>query len=359
VDHEVLTLRKPAPGRRATLWRAALHAQGVAAEPSDVQAVADLFALTPAQIAAAAAAVGRSHDGVGLDVLAQRARDQCGSGLQTLARPVEPVYGWDDLVLPPASLLRLHELAAAIRHRHQVFDAWSFRRLSGGFSSVRVLFSGASGTGKTMSAAVIAGELGLQLCRVDLSSVVSKYIGETEKNLERVFAAAEDANALLMFDEADALFGKRSDVSDAHDRYANIEVAYLLQRMETYDGVLLLATNMAANMDEAFSRRLHLEIEFPLPDELARERLWRRALPEAAPVAGDLDHAFLARMFPLSGGEIRNVALSAAFLAAHEEQPIGMDQLVRAIARQRRRQGKLPTAAEFKDYLHLVRTEGA
>ena len=171
------------------------------------------------------------------------------------------------------------------------------------------MFSGASGTGKTMSAAVVARELGLDLFRIDLSAVVSKYIGETEKNLERIFKAAEGSNAILFFDEADALFGKRSEVKDAHDRYANIEVAYLLQRMETYDGVLILATNLAKHIDEAFSRRIHVEIDFPLPDEVQRERLWRLLIPHAAPTAADVDYEFLARQFPLTGGEIRNVAL--------------------------------------------------
>ena len=157
------------------------------------------------------------------------------------------MYGWDDLVLPDPTLRRLHEFAAAIRSREQVFRSWAFVRAAGGSASLRAMFSGASGTGKTMSAAVVARELGLDLFRIDLSAVVSKYIGETEKNLERIFKAAEGSNAILFFDEADALFGKRSEVKDAHDRYANIEVAYLLQRMETYDGVLILATNLRAS----------------------------------------------------------------------------------------------------------------
>jgi SpoVK/Ycf46/Vps4 family AAA+-type ATPase len=164
---------------------------------------------------------------------------------------------------------------------------------------------------------------------------------------------------MLMFDEADALFGKRTEIGDAQDRYANIEVAYLLQRMETYDGVLLLATNLASNMDDAFARRIHFEIDFPMPDQPAREQLWARAVPPEAPVAGDVDLHRLARMVPLSGGEIRNAALTAAFLAAHEERPIGMAHLVRAVARQRGRQGKLPTVAEFGEYLHLASAESA
>jgi SpoVK/Ycf46/Vps4 family AAA+-type ATPase len=174
-----------------------------------------------------------------------------------------------------------------------------------------------------------------------------------------VFSASEHSNVVVMFDEADALFGKRSEVGDAQDRYANIEVAYLLQRMETYDGVLVLTTNLATNMDEAFSRRIHFAVDFPMPDQSARHQLWARALPAQAPVEADVDLDRLARMVPLSGGEIRNAALTAAFLAAHDDRPIGMAHLVRAVARQRGRQGKLPTVAEFGDYLSLVSAESA
>jgi hypothetical protein len=275
--------------------------------------------------------------------------------LRTLAQEVPLTYDWEDLVLPAPTRGRLEELCSSIARRGSVFDAWGFRRLSGGLASLRVLFTGGSGTGKTMSAAVVARDTGLDLYQVDVSAVVSKYIGETEKHLEQVFRAAELTGSILFFDEADALFGKRSEVSDAHDRYANVETSYLLQRVERFAGVLVLATNLASNLDEAFSRRLHLEVEFPLPDDDARLSLWRKAIPAAAPSAGDVDHAWLAQRFALTGGEIRNVALGAALLAAHEETPIGMSHLVRALGRQRTRQGRLPTGAEFGEHLHLVR----
>jgi len=209
-----------------------------------------------------------------------------------------------------------------------------------------------------MAAAVIARDLGLDLYKIDLATVVSKYIGETEKNLERIFRAAEGSCAILLFDEADALFGKRSEVRDAHDRYANIEVAYLLQRMESYDGAMILATNLARHLDEAFGRRIDFHIEFPEPDEDARERLWRLLIPSAAPRRDDIDFRFLARRFQLTGGEIRNVVLAAAFLAVHEQSEISMDHLVRALARQRRKQGKLPTASEFGPHFGAVRRDG-
>jgi hypothetical protein len=298
---------------------------------------------------------GVDHEVLRPDEVTPERRIRAVHALRTLARQVPLGYGWDDLVLPAATQARLHELAGAIARREQVFDGWGFRRLSGGHSALRVMFTGGSGTGKTMSAAVLAREAGLDLFQVELSAVVSKYIGETEKNLEQIFRAAEGSAAILFFDEADALFGKRSEVGDAHDRYANIEASYLLQRLESYDGVLILATNLAAHLDQAFSRRLHCEVDFPQPDEAARQALWVRALPPGAPVADGVDHAFLARQFPLTGGEIRNVALSAAFLAAYEGRPIGMGHLIRALARQRHRQGKLPAFAEFGAYLRLVK----
>jgi SpoVK/Ycf46/Vps4 family AAA+-type ATPase len=278
--------------------------------------------------------------------------------VENLADRVALVHAWNDLVLPAPTLRRLKEFAGAIRNRDKVFRDWSFLRPAGGTPSLRALFSGMSGTGKTMSAAVIARDLGVDLYRIDLSAVVSKYIGETEKNLERIFHSAEGSNGILFFDEADALFGKRSEVKDAHDRYANIEIAFLLQRMETYDGVMILATNLAGNLDEAFSRRIQFAIEFPLPDDEQRAQLWKLLLPAEAP-KHDIDYSFLARQFQLTGGEIRNVSLDAAFLAAHEDDAITMNHLVRAVARQRRKQGKLPTPSEFKHYLATVHREGA
>jgi SpoVK/Ycf46/Vps4 family AAA+-type ATPase len=187
---------------------------------------------------------------------------------------------------------------------------------------------------------------------------VSKHIGETEKNLARVFQAAEDSSAMLFFDEADALFGKRTQVKDAHDRYANIETSYLLQRIEAFDGVVVLATNLTGNLDDAFGRRIQFTVEFPVPDEELRRRLWSLALPASAPVQPDLDPAFLAGMFPITGGDIRSAALMAAFAAAGEGTPIGMRHVVVALGRLRRQQGKVPSPTEFRDYLPLVREEG-
>lgn len=212
-----------------------------------------------------------------------------------------------------------------------------------------------------MSASVIAQATGLELWRIDLSSVVSKYIGETEKNLERIFAGARSGDAILFFDEADALFGKRSDVKDAHDRYANIEVAYLLQRLEEHDGVAILASNFTRNIDQAFVRRLQFIVEFPMPDTGLRERLWRKAFPAGAPMARDIDYRFLARQFAFAGGDIRSAALDAAFLAAQQDGAVTMEHLVRAVSRQMLKQGKLPARGDFgayADQLPSVSTAG-
>src|SRR5262249_48319725 len=210
--------------------------------------------------------------------------------------------------------------------------------------------SGQSGTGKTMAAEVLARELGLDLYKIDLSTVVSKYIGETEKNLDRIFRAAQSSNAIIFFDEADALFGKRSEVKDAHDRYANIEVAYLLQKTEEYEGFVILATNLILNIDDAFKRRMNYTVEFPFPDEHHRELLWRGMFPPQTPLAKDLNFTFLARQFPMSGGNIKNAALAAAFLAAAEDSTVQMRHLIESVAREWQKLGKLPSVADFKQY---------
>jgi SpoVK/Ycf46/Vps4 family AAA+-type ATPase len=205
-----------------------------------------------------------------------------------------------------------------------------------------------------MTAGVIARELGLDLYKIDLSAIVSKYIGETEKNLDSIFRAAQSSNAILFFDEADALFGKRSEVKDAHDRYANIEVAYLLQKIEEYEGVVILASNLSKNIDDAFARRMHYVVEFPLPDENHREQLWRGMFPPQVPLGQDVDFQFISKQFSITGGDIRNVALDAAFLAAQDGQLVTMKQLIQALARQMTKQGRVPSPTDFKQYHALI-----
>ncbi|WP_211879916.1 ATP-binding protein [Pseudarthrobacter albicanus] len=342
---------------RSSLWREALGPlNGV-----DVQAATSAFRLRPEQVARAAGSAqvqatltadGRitaSHLGAG-------ARAENGSALDRLARRVEPVVGWDDLVLPDAVLLALQEVALRARHREKVLGDWAMRPGAGRGHGVAALFAGDSGTGKTMSAEVVARELGLDLYVVDLATVVDKYVGETEKNLERIFTAAAGVNGVLLFDEADAVFGRRSEVKDAHDRYANIESAYLLQRMETFDGLAILATNLRANIDEAFTRRLDVVVDFPLPDAAHRSVLWDRCLGRTLQRAPDIDLAFLGQAFELAGGAIRSAAVTGAYLAADDGGTVTMAHLVTAVQREYRKLGRLTLESEFGPYWGMLAT---
>jgi SpoVK/Ycf46/Vps4 family AAA+-type ATPase len=275
------------------------------------------------------------------------ARAQTGHELAVLTRKIEPIYYWNDIVLPDDTLNQLYEICQRVVCRHQVLRKWGFdRKLSLG-KGVNALFAGPSGTGKTMAAEIIANELRLDLYKIDLSGVVSKYIGETEKNLDRIFYAAENANAILLFDEADALFGKRSEVRDSHDRYANIEISYLLQKMEEYEGIAILATNLRQNLDDSFVRRLAFTVHFPFPDEASRRCIWAGIWPEQTPVGADVDRDFLAHQFKLSGGNIKNIALAAAFLAAGDGGIVGMPHLIRATQREYQKMGKALSEADL------------
>jgi SpoVK/Ycf46/Vps4 family AAA+-type ATPase len=241
---------------------------------------------------------------------------------------VHPRTGWHDLVLPPLQIDTLKQIVAHARQRALVHGEWGFAERYTRGLGITALFAGASGTGKTMAAEVVAAELGLDLYQIDLAGVVSKYIGETEKNLRRIFDAAEDGGAVLLFDEADAIFGKRSEVKDSHDRYANLEISYLLQRMEAYRGLAILTTNMKHALDEAFLRRLRFIVQFPFPGTLQRKHIWERVFPSGAPLAAvDFD---LAAKLNISGGVIRNIAAYAAFLAAEQGSRIGMGHIMSA-----------------------------
>ncbi len=275
--------------------------------------------------------------------------------LGTLAQKITPHYGWDDIVLPADQLCQLHEICNQVNYRSRVYEQWGFGAKLALGKGVSALFSGPPGTGKTMAAEILAGALGLDLYKIDLSTVVSKYIGETEKNLARIFAEAETSNAILFFDEADALFGKRSEVRDSHDRYANIETGYLLQRMEAYTGVVILATNFARNMDDAFTRRLQFIVEFPFPAEEERRAIWERIWPQTTPRDPALDLAFAARELKLAGGHIRNIALAASFLAAANGQVVTMAHLIHATRREFQKIGRVVVAEEFGDYAEYAR----
>ena len=344
---------------RVALWKQA--ARRIAADLADteVESLAARFLLTPGQVCATFATARdlAAMDGTGSVAASQigaAARLTSSRALGRLATKVERMHDWDYLVLPVATLRRLREFAAAIKDRELVYGDWGFGdRVIAGIG-IKALFAGASGTGKTMAAGVIARELGLDLYKIDLSGVVSKYIGETEKNLDRIFRAARTANGIVFLDEAEAIMGKRSEVKDAHDRYANIEVAYLLQKLEEHDGVVILATNLRRNIDDAFNRRMQYVIDFPRPDESERERIWRGMFPPRSPRGDDVDFAFLARHFDLAGGDIRNVVLDAAFLAARDGGVIGMSAIVEALSRQLSKQGKTPTGTDFREYQGLL-----
>lgn len=327
------------------LWR-----RHVSGEDADV--LAAKFRHSAAQIARAArlarlsaAAGGRSEPS--RDDLHLGARRASSRQLEQLAVSLPGCEGWEQLVLPERSLALLRSILAYLRHRDVVLGDWGFGANVTGEHGVKVLFYGESGTGKTMAARVLAGELGLELYRIDLATVVSKYIGETEKNLDRLFSAAQDSNAILFFDEADAVFGKRSEVRDAHDRYANIEVAYMLQKMESYDGAVILATNLRSNIDDAFLRRLDLAVEFPFPEIDQRRAIWHTLLPARAPVADDVDLDVLAGKFRLSGGSIRNCSLAAAFLAADDGGTIAMRHLLQAVFAEYLKLGRLTLESDF------------
>ncbi len=404
----VVPFTTPDFARRRTCWQTNLKAAGIAIASTDLDALADRFCLTSDQIASAITTACNTarwraacspapeanrkgeegEQGIGeavpnpksqtaaqefregghnpvrpakrrrqapaqnpklIDLFAA-ARAQSGPALAALARKIEPKFRWNDIVLAPERLAQLWEICNQVKYRHVVYGEWGFDdKLSLG-KGVNALFSGPPGTGKTMAAEIIASELQLDLYKIDLSQVVSKYIGETEKNLDRIFTAAENANIILLFDEADALFGKRSEVKDAHDRYANLEIAYLLQKMEEYEGITILTSNLRQNLDEAFTRRIRFIVEFPFPEPEYRLQIWQGIWPKKTPLAAELDLKLLAQKFKLAGGNIRNIALAAAFLAAEEGHCVSMKHLLQATKREFQKMGRLIGEKEFLQF---------
>lgn len=279
---------------------------------------------------------------------------QSNRKLGILASKIKPVYTMQMLVLPEEQMQQMQEICNQVKYRSLVYEKWGFeKRLSLG-KGLNILFSGPPGSGKTMAAEVISSEIGLEIYKIDVSQVVSKYIGETEKNLEHIFSEAETSNAILFFDEADALFGKRSEVKDAHDRYANVEIGYLLQRMEEYTGIVILATNLNQNIDEAFLRRLHFNVPFPFPDKEQRRKIWQGIFPPGAPVDAALDYDFLAEKFVLAGGNIKNIAVNAAFYAAHAICPISIKEIMLAAKREYKKLGKTFLMSDYAPYYQLI-----
>jgi AAA+ superfamily predicted ATPase len=349
-------------GERRALWFECLAAESVRLDESDVDALAARLRLSRRQIAGAVRdakmkarlrdAASASSPSVSAEPqpsareLFAAARAQSRHELSSLASKIEPKFSWEDIQLPDDQLEQLREICAQAACGHVVYSEWGFGRKTTLGRGVVALFTGPPGTGKTMAAEVVANDLGLDLFKIDLSQIVSKYIGETEKNLDRIFREARSSNAVLFFDEADALFGKRSEVKDAHDRYANIEVGYLLQKIEEFDGIAVLATNLRQNIDDAFVRRMRVIVEFPFPDEEYRRRIWRSVFPAEAPLGEDVEFGALARSIRLSGGHIKNIALASAFYAASDGRVIRARHLMRAARREYQKLGRKLSEAE-------------
>jgi hypothetical protein len=348
-----LYVHGPEAGEQLDLWHAVAGGTGSISGPDLETLVAqfNMSSRTIRHVGSMYRSATRDGDrprdtdaGTAYKILWDACREQTRTRLSDLAQHIRPVAVWDDLVLPNLQKDILRDIATQVRQRMKVYRTWGFASKSSRGLGISALFTGVSGTGKTMAAEVLANELSLDLYRIDLSQVVSKYIGETEKNLRRVFEAAEEGGAILLFDEADALFGKRSEVKDSHDRYANIEVSYLLQRMEEYRGLAILTTNMKEALDPAFLRRIRFVVQFPFPDVHHRLLIWERVFPQETPLKG-LDYNKLARL-NVPGGNIRNIALSAAFLAAEDGDVVQMRHILRAAGAEYAKMDRTLTDAE-------------
>ena len=324
--------------QRAALWRRAIPT----ATLDDAATLATMYPLAPALIHTAGRLASRQGtSGVRAEDIAASLRSILDDRLAGLATRVTTSHTWDDVVLPEDQIVAIVELMARIRERSTVYEEWGFADKLGRGLGVSALFSGPPGTGKTMTAGLIAKELGVELYQVDISKIVSKWIGETEKNLAALFDAAEAGHAIILFDEADALFGKRTEIKSSNDRYANQEVNFLLQRLESYSGVVILTTNHETAIDDAFRRRLSLHVQFPMPERDERAKLWRTLIPKAAPTTGELKLQKLAEQFEMSGGYIRNAVLRAAFLAAAERTTITANHLTKAAHLEYEAMGKI------------------
>jgi len=343
---------------RLALFRTFLKGEELAADVTEEELAAK-FRFSPRQIRLAcrqAAGLVRLSDerAVSGALIHRCCYRQVVHRLGDLASRVPAAYTWDDVVMPQAQKTLMQRACGHIKYQHQVYCGWGFEKKISYGRGLSILFAGAPGTGKTMCAQVIANQLNMEMYKINISQIVSKYIGETEKNLQAVFAEARHANCILFFDECDALFGKRSEVKDSHDRNANVEVAYLLQQIEEYDGVCVLATNLIGNIDEAFMRRITYVIRFPFPDAPMRAEIYRRTIPADAPVSEDIDWDFLARKFELSGGHIKNIVLAGAFMAAGEGEPISMRHLLRAAVSEMKKNEIVVVREELREYADLL-----
>ncbi len=343
---------------RKQLWESCLKDYEMS-DKVDLNALASKFRFSGGQIKNAACTArsfsrekNQASPVLSTEDLYKGCKAQSNQKLSSLAQKTNPHYTWEDIVLPKDTLEHLKEVSGFVKYKGKVHFDWGFEKKLSIGKGLNVLFSGPSGTGKTMAAEILANEVNLDLYKIDLSSLVSKYIGETEKNLKKIFEEAETSNSILFFDEADALFGKRSEVKDSHDRYANIETAYLLQKMEEHEGIVILASNFKNNIDEAFLRRMHFVTEFPFPDDELRDNIWRNIFPKETPIDIDIDYDFLSK-FKITGGNIKNIAINAAFLAASDSSIVKMDHIIKATRREFQKTGKLCTAGDFGIYYEL------
>ena len=361
--HRYINFNMPLPSftHRKQMWSSFLDSYSIVIDDNDINALATKFNFSAGQIkdtiyTANNIARLRKTD-ISVHDLYEGAKARSNRKLGELAKKIIPLHTWEDIILPTDIKNQLKEIRLYIKHKGTVYSDWKFdKKLSLG-KGQNALFSGPSGTGKTMAAQIIANQVQLDIYKIDLSSVVSKYIGETEKNLSKIFKEAETSNAILFFDEADALFGKRSQVKDAHDRYANIETGYLLQKMEEYEGVVILATNLSKNIDDAFLRRMQFIVEFPFPDKILRKQIWTGLFPEEAPLSKDIDFDFLSEKLKLTGGNIKNIAVASAFYAADRSKRIEMSHVMHAAKREYQKMGKTFLKADFTPYYELIEAD--
>ncbi|KUO71256.1 MAG: hypothetical protein APF81_03610 [Desulfosporosinus sp. BRH_c37] len=343
---------------RLKLWEAFTRERKLEADV-DLAELAAKFRFTPGQIRSAVIQATRLcevNGSLAIDTvtLHKCCYSQVVIRLDTLASQVRPAYTWNDLVLPATQIALLQEACTHVKFRHTVYQQWGFDKIVSYGKGLAMLFSGPPGTGKTMAAQVVANQLHMEMYKIQLSQVVSKYIGETEKNLRHIFEEAKNANCILFFDETDALFGKRSEVKDSHDRHANIETAYLLQQIEEYDGVIIMASNLLQNIDNAFMRRINFIISFPFPDAPTRKLLWEKMLGAGAPVAKDVNLDFMSEQFKIAGGNIKNIVIHSAFLAAAQKTSITMKHLLKSAVNEQRKESIIIVKEDLKEYSDLI-----
>ncbi|MDD3569875.1 MAG: AAA family ATPase [Lachnospiraceae bacterium] len=355
IDYIQIKVPMPTVDEQNRLWEN--HLKGYSLCNSfNLSELSAKFELTPKQIKNAAYEAKILSEGkiISSSVLQSCCYNQTLVNLSEIAQRIEPVFTWNDLVLPSSLKKGIKQSCNHIKLKNTVYNEWNFSQRFSYGTGVNILFAGAPGTGKTMVAQVIANELEMELYRIDLSAVVSKFIGETEKNLQKVFDEAKKSSVILFFDEMDSLFGKRSETQDAHDKYANMETAYLLQKIENYNGIVLMATNYLTNIDEAFIRRIHFIFSVPFPTEENRLLLWTQSFPKEADMGNDIDFGFLAHKFEISGAIIKNIALSGAFMAAADNLPISMKHLIKAAYLELSKQGKIMLKEDFGQYAYIL-----